>query len=55
MDHVGLYHQIVVDEFTFAGTVGDDAPHPCGSQKNVFRLLGGKKGSHSCLIPQIQF
>ena len=54
MYDVVLNHQVLIDEFTPIGVVRHDPAYLGRSQDHVLRLLRGKKGLNSRLVPQIQ-
>ena len=54
VDHVGLHHQVVVDEVGRVDVVGVDAADAGGSQVDLVGALGGKEGAHGGLVGQVQ-
>ena len=54
MDHVGLDHQILIDELGRVGVVGVNAAHLGGCQNHGVRTFRLKKVSHSSLVRQVQ-
>lgn len=55
LDHVGLDHQVLVDEVGRVGVVGMDAPHLGGRQIHLVRLLRAEELRDRCLIGQVEF
>lgn len=53
MNHVGLDHQILVDEFGRIGVVGMDAAHLCRRQDHVVDRVLGKPGLDLRLVGQV--
>ena len=54
VDHVGLDHQVVVDEIGRIGVVGVDSADPGRGQDDKVRLLGLHEITHGGLVGQIQ-
>ena len=54
MDDVGLNGQIITDELRWVGVISQYPAHPCGSKKDIIRLLLGKESISGSLVGEIQ-
>ncbi len=54
VNHIGLDHQVLVDELGRVGVVGVNAAHLGCGQVHLVGLFCGKEGAHSGLIGQVQ-
>ena len=55
LDHIGLDHQVLVNEVCRIGTIGMDATNFCCCQVDLIWLFRRKKTSNSGLVSQIKF
>jgi hypothetical protein len=55
LHHVGLDHQVLVDEVCRKAVVGLDAPYLGGGEYDQIGPLFGEKGPHRRLVHQIEF
>ena len=55
MEHIGLNHQIFINELAPVGIIGKNSPNFRRGKKNVLGLFDGKKVGHRPLIDKIQF
>ena len=54
VQHVGLNHDVFIDEIGPQGIIGVDAAHLGGGQQHVFGPVFGKKAGHGGLVGQVE-
>ena len=54
MDHIRLYHQVLVDEFSPKCIVGHDASHLRGAEDHSLGFLGGEEGFSVRLTAKVE-